>query len=138
MACFGAPVPLEDHADRAIVAAISMLTRQRDLNFLWRRDRRPAFGLGVGVSTGDVAAALLGSAERVEYTLVGDTVNLAQRLQDLARPAGRIVMNESTHDALREPVECTRLDEIFVKGRQTPVHAFRIDVYDEDGVEEEA
>ena len=135
MACFGAPVPLDDHADRAIKAAISMLTRQRALNEVWRRDRKPAFGLGIGVSTGDVAAALLGSAERVEYTLVGDTVNLAQRLQDLARPAGRIVINESTKAVLRAPVDCVALEEVIVKGRQTPVHAFRIDVYEEEDPE---
>ena len=137
MACFGAPVPLEDHADRAINAAVAMLTRQRALNSDWRTRGRAAFGLGIGVSTGDVAAALLGSAERVEYTLVGDTVNLAQRLQDLARPAGRIVMNASTHASLRDPVECVELDEIMVKGRQTPVHAFRIDVYDSEEEEGE-
>jgi adenylate cyclase len=137
MACFGAPVPLEDHADRAVKAAVAMVTRQRALNSAWRSGGKAAFGLGIGVSTGDVAAALLGSAERVEYTLVGDTVNLAQRLQDLARPAGRIVMNESTHASLRNPVECVELDEIMVKGRQTPVHAFRIDVYDAEEEEGE-
>ena len=54
------------------------------------------FGLGIGLSTGEVAAALLGSEERLEYTLVGDTVNLAQRLQDLARPAGSTVVGLST------------------------------------------
>jgi class 3 adenylate cyclase len=133
MACFGAPLPLDDHADRAVKAGVAMLLRQRALNDTWKRDRKPAFGLGIGVSTGQVAAALLGSAERVEYTLVGDTVNLAQRLQDLARPAGRIVINESTQSALREQVATVALDEIIVKGRQTPVHAFRIDVYSEEG-----
>ena len=60
----------------------------------------PEFGLGIGLSTGEVAAALLGSDERVEYTLVGDTVNLAQRLQDLARPAGTMVLSGATVDAL--------------------------------------
>ena len=109
------------------------MSGQRALNSEWRTRGRAPFGLGIGVSTGDVAAALLGSAERVEYTLVGDTVNLAQRLQDLARPAGRIVMNASTHASLRNPVECVELDEILVKGRQTPVHAFRIDVYGPEG-----
>ena len=64
------------------------------------RASKAPFGLGIGLSTGPVAAALLGSEERLEYTLVGDTVNLAQRLQDLARPAGRIVINESTYAAL--------------------------------------
>ena len=86
MACFGAPVALEDHADRAVSAAREMLERQHSLNARWAAVGRTAFGLGIGVSTGPVAAALLGSEERIEYTLVGDTVNLAQRLQDLARP----------------------------------------------------
>ncbi|MEX1008516.1 MAG: adenylate/guanylate cyclase domain-containing protein [Acidimicrobiia bacterium] len=128
MACFGAPLPLEDHADRSVAAARSMIERQRALNERWEADGRSAFGIGIGVSTGPVAAALLGSEERVEYTLVGDTVNLAQRLQDLARPAGRIVLNETTRAALRVPPECIDLGETIVKGRNAPVHAFRIDI----------
>ena len=65
-----------------------MHERQDAVNATWRADGLARFGLGIGLSTGEVAAALLGSDERLEYTLVGDTVNLAQRLQDLARPAG--------------------------------------------------
>ncbi len=133
MACFGAPVPVDDHADRALSAAIAMIVRQRELDVRWKADGRAAFGLGIGVSTGRVAAALLGSEERVEYTLVGDTVNLAQRLQDLARPAGRIVMNQTTRDALRVVPECDELDEQMVKGRSTPVRAWVVEV----GVEAE-
>jgi class 3 adenylate cyclase len=93
---------------------------------------------GIGLCTGTVAAALLGSEERLEYTLVGDTVNLAQRLQDLARPAGRIVMSESTHQALRGPVEAERLDPLAVKGRETPVQAYRITMIEttEEGTDE--
>ena len=77
----------------------------------------PPFGLGIGLSTGEVAAALLGSEERLEYTLVGDTVNLAQRLQDLARPAGCIVFSEATRAALRDAARCEALGEQAVKGR---------------------
>ncbi len=88
-----------------------MIERQRALNEKWATDGRHAFGIGIGVSTGPVAAALLGSEERVEYTLVGDTVNLAQRLQDLARPAGRIVVNETTYAALRVAPDCVDLGE---------------------------
>jgi class 3 adenylate cyclase len=131
MACFGAPVPLDDHADRAVCAARSMLERQRALNERWLAASRAPFGIGIGVSTGSVAAALLGSEERVEYTLVGDTVNLAQRLQDLARPSGRIVINESTYAALHSDFECVPLDETTVKGRNSPVRAYRIDVFDD-------
>jgi class 3 adenylate cyclase/ActR/RegA family two-component response regulator len=128
MACFGAPVALEDHADRAVGAARAMIERQHALNARWEADGRHPFGIGIGLSTGTVAAALLGSEERVEYTLVGDTVNLAQRLQDLARPAGRIVLNATTRAALRVVPHCVDLGDNIVKGRNAPVHAFRIDI----------
>ena len=84
MAVFGAPVPQADHADRAVVAALAMHALQTEINGRWRAGGLPAFGLGLGLSTGEAAAALLGSEERLEYTLVGDTVNLSQRLQQLA------------------------------------------------------
>jgi adenylate cyclase len=128
MASFGAPVPSDDHADRALDAARSMLDRQRALNARWAQEQLPEFGLGIGLSTGRVAAALLGSEERLEYTLVGDTVNIAQRLQDLARPAGRIVLSEATCDALREPPDCEPMGEQAIKGRRHTVRAFVIDM----------
>ena len=128
MACFGAPVTQEDHADRAVAAAIAMLQHQRGLNEQWTADARIPFGLGIGLSTGPVAAALLGSEERLEYTLVGDTVNLSQRLQDLARPEDRIVLSDATYQALSvPPANCEPLGEQLVKGRQTPVFAYLID-----------
>ena len=126
MAVFGAPFAQADHADRALVAAATMHERQAAVNDKWRHDGLPEFGLGIGLSTGEVAAALLGSAERVEYTLVGDTVNLAQRLQDLARPAGTTVLSGATVDALRVPPAVEAMGEQFVKGRETPVEAFRV------------
>ena len=126
MAVFGAPVPQVDHADRAVSAAVAMIERQAAVDERWARDRLPAFGLGIGVSTGPVAAALLGSQERLEYTVVGDTVNMAQRLQDQARPAGRIVLSEATYAALRTPVDAQRLEPLRVKGREAPVTAYVI------------
>jgi adenylate cyclase len=125
MAVFGAPFPQPDHADRAVRAAVQMHRRQRDLDAEWAGQGLAAFGLGIGLSTGEVAAALLGSAERVEYTLVGDTVNLTQRLQDLARPAGTTVLSESTAAAVSGwPLEAMR--PCHVKGRTAPVLAFRL------------
>jgi class 3 adenylate cyclase len=105
-----------------------MIEAQAELDGRWALVGLPAFGLGIGVSTGRVAAALLGSEERLEYTLVGDTVNLAQRLQDLARPAGSVVLSEATLHGLSDPPVCEALGEQTVKGRETPVRAYRIQV----------
>lgn len=129
MAVFGAPFPQADHAGCALRAALAMHDRQDRLNTEWIEAGRAAFGIGIGLSTGDVAAAMLGSDERFEYTVVGDTVNLAQRLQDLARPAGTTVIAGPTYDAL-EPAQFEDpfepLGDQFVKGRTTPVVAYRV------------
>ena len=81
--------------------------------------------LGIGLSTGEVAAALLGSEERLEYTLVGDTVNLSQRLQQWAEP-GEIVLSDATHAVLTVPCEAEALEPALVKGRHTPVLSYRV------------
>jgi class 3 adenylate cyclase len=126
LAVFGAPEPCADHADRAVVTAADMHARQDELNEQWRSQELPPFGLGVGISTGEVAAAMLGSDERLEYTVVGDTVNMSQRLQDLARPAGTTVLSDATWHALASPVAAEPMEPVLVKGRAAPVHAYRI------------
>jgi len=125
MAVFGAPFPQPDHADRAVAAAAGMHGLQAEINAEWRAAGLPEFGLGIGLSTGPAAAALLGSAERLEYTLVGDTVNLAQRLQGFAA-AGETVISSATRDVLSVPVPLVALPASLVKGRQTPVIPFKL------------
>ena len=125
MAVFGAPFPQSDHADRAVAAAFGMHALQAEINRDWELAGMPPFGLGLGLSTGEAAAALLGSAERLEYTLVGDTVNLSQRLQQLAA-AGETVLSEATVKALAAPVNLIPLPPQKVKGRDTPVVAFKL------------
>ena len=125
IAVFGAPFPQPEHADRAVAAAASMHSLQAEINARWRADGLPEFGLGIGLSTGVAAAALLGSEERLEYTLVGDTVNLAQRLQQLAA-AGETVLADATRDALTLPTATVALPPQLVKGRDTPVVAYKV------------
>jgi adenylate cyclase len=125
MAVFGAPLPLEDHADHAVAAALRMHASQADLNRDWEVRGLPPFGLGLGVSTGEVAAALLGSEDRLEYSMVGDSVNLTQRLQQWAF-AGETVLSEASHQALLRPLKAERLEPQLVKGRHTPVVAYRL------------
>ncbi len=126
MAVFGAPVPSTDHADRALAAALAMHAAQAKVNQVWLAEGLAPFGLGLGLSTGEVAAALLGSEERVEYTVVGDAVNLSQRLQQFAEP-GQTVLSEATWAALTNPpAGAQELAPQLVKGRETPVLSYRI------------
>nr|BFE82061.1 hypothetical protein GCM10020093_046620 [Planobispora longispora] len=125
MAVFGAPSPLEDHGPRAVRAAAGMHLRQRELNREWAARGAAPFDLGIGLCSGEVAAALLGSEERLEYTLVGDTVNLAQRMQDLARPYGTVAA-ESTVRAAGDAWPWKPLGSRVVKGRTTPVTAYHL------------
>jgi adenylate cyclase len=125
VAVFGAPIPRDDHVERAVHAAIAMHERQSEVNRRWATQGLPPFYLGIGLSTGEVAAALLGSEERLEYTLVGDTVNLAQRLQQWAAP-GEVVLSEATCDAGPPDLAVEPLEHGLVKGRNTPVRACRL------------
>jgi adenylate cyclase len=125
MAVFGAPFPQPDHADRSVAAAVAMHARQAQINATWAASGLHPFGLGIGLSTGEAAAALLGSAERLEYTLVGDTVNLSQRLQQFAA-AGETVLSDATARVLTVPVRTIALGAQLVKGRDTPVVAYKL------------
>lgn len=127
MAVFGAPVAQDDHADRALASAAAMHEAQDVVNERWAVDGLPPFGLGIGLSTGSAAAALLGSEERLEYTIVGDTVNLSARLQQWAS-AGETILSAPTHLAITTPVRAVALEPALVKGRTAPVLAYRIPV----------
>jgi class 3 adenylate cyclase/FixJ family two-component response regulator len=127
MAVFGAPFPQPNHPDRALEAAMAMHRSQHALNQSWEGTSREEFHLGIGLSTGKAAAALLGSEERLEYTLVGDTVNLAQRLQEMARPGGRTILSEATWARLTTRPTATPNPPELVKGRATPVVTYLLE-----------
>jgi class 3 adenylate cyclase len=126
-AAFGPTTTPGQHADQAFAAAQEMHSQQHQINEAWTSRGQPIFGMGIGLSTGQVAAVLLGSDERLEYTVVGDAVNLTQRLQDLARPAGTTVMSEATWESLTElPDEYEKLTAQLIKGRRAPATCYRI------------
>lgn len=125
-AVFGVPVPLEDHAVSAVLAGAEMQQSQRRMNVNWQAAGLPEFPIGIGVTTGEVAAGLLGSEEHVEYSVVGDVVNLAQRIQAWAGP-GDVVVDEATYAAVKPSVRAVALSPQRVKGREAVVAAYRIE-----------
>jgi class 3 adenylate cyclase/DNA-binding NarL/FixJ family response regulator len=125
MAIFGAPDPLPDHAVSALRCAIAMQGRQSELNSQgWGSDEVPMLGVGIGLNTGTVIAGTIGGGGRLEYTVIGDAVNVAQRLQSEAR-GGEIVAAASTVAAAPD-IPCEAIGLRSVKGREEPVEVFRV------------
>jgi adenylate cyclase len=124
MAVFGAPRPAEDHAARALWCAVAMQRRQAALNHEAASAGLPVFQIGIGVNTGTVIAGTLGGPGRLDYTVLGDAVNVAQRLQSEAEGgeilAAAVTVRQSDTDRA-EPVGHKRL-----KGRQHLVDVYRI------------
>ncbi|HYT30736.1 MAG TPA: adenylate/guanylate cyclase domain-containing protein, partial [Actinomycetota bacterium] len=124
MAVFGAPDPLPGHADRALRCALAMQARQAELNAEDEVGGRPPLAMGVGVNTGIVIAGTVGGGGRLEYTVVGDAVNVAQRLQAEAR-GGDILASAATVGAA-DGISAEAVGQLAVKGRKAPIETFRI------------
>lgn len=127
MAFWGAPIPQSDHARRAVAAGLEMLEAVEELNreFAHRGDD-VHLDIGVGIHTGEAVVGNVGSLTRkLDYTAVGDNVNLASRLESLNKERGtRILLSQTTRKALGEDVDCEALGEVTVKGKKRPVRIF--------------
>ncbi|MGH2725018.1 MAG: adenylate/guanylate cyclase domain-containing protein [Actinomycetota bacterium] len=121
---FGAPEPLPDHAERALRCALGMQTRQAELNAEGDRDGLPPLAMGIGVNTGTVMAGTMGGAGRLQYTVIGDAVNVAARLQGEAQASEVLATAATVAAAPGVPVEPAGARQ--VKGRAEPVECFRV------------
>ncbi|MGH9492754.1 MAG: CHASE2 domain-containing protein [Terriglobales bacterium] len=127
MAFWGSPFPQEDHAQRACSAALDMCARLEELNLRWREEGRPTLAIGVGLNTGPVNVGNMGSDRRLAWTVMGDNVNLASRLEGLTKEYGvRVVVSESTWQQLAAHFVGRDLDRIRVKGKQQPVGVYEL------------
>jgi adenylate cyclase len=125
MALFGAPIAKPDDAARAVKTAVEMQQALARLNSSWEARGRRSWTMGLGVNTGPVTAGNIGSARRMDYTVIGDAVNLSSRL--CANAAGaQILISDSTFQLLDGSYPARRLDPIQVKGKETPVEVFEI------------
>jgi adenylate cyclase len=124
---FGDPIPFEDHAERAVVTALEMRQGLRDLRTRWALPRDEELNVGIGISTGYVTVGNIGSATRTEYTVIGNHVNLASHLAQVAGPDQILVSERTlTVPAVKERVHATGLDEISLEGFHRPVAIFEI------------
>jgi len=126
MAFFGAPMPQPDHAERAVRAAVEI---QRSLR-VWNEDRAaqglPGFAARVALNSGPVVVGDIGSARRVDYTVLGNTVNVAARLEALVAGPGEVVVGPETHRLLAGAIPTEPLGEFQLKGLQQKIIAHRV------------
>ena len=119
---FGVPVPLDDHADQALNAALEM---QRRLHGSRGSGNALLEAVGISIHTGMVLSGNIGSKRRREYTVIGDSVNVAARLNGVAGP-GEIVITQNCYANLKQTIEVDKLPPQMMKGRVSPIDAYRI------------
>jgi class 3 adenylate cyclase len=121
MVLFGAPVSTGQDALRSVECALKMLEVRRSLNEISKH----SLEVGIGIATGSVVAGCMGSDQRLSYTVLGHSVNLASRLCSVAQ-AGEIVMDAETHEAARELIQAEPMPPMQLKGISEPVHPWRV------------
>src|SRR5579862_239516 len=125
MAQWGAPLGESDDADRSMEAALDMMDALDKLNERWRSESRPELQIGIGLNYGEAFAGNIGSERRLEYTVIGDTVNTASRLCSAAGPR-EILISDEFRRALTSPPPLVALPPIELKGKAQPVPVFRV------------
>jgi adenylate cyclase len=120
MAYFGAPMGYPDDALRSVKAAVDMQREFVNLQKKWVQEGLKKIGLGIGLSTGEVIFGNVGTERAMNYTIVGDTVNIAQRLEGVAL-AGQILLSESTYEMVKEKIIAKKLSQKTLKGKKEPL-----------------
>lgn len=128
MVIFGAPADDPYQEEHAVKAALEMQVELRELCAQWEREGRPAVRIGIGINSGAAVVGNFGSTQRMEYTAIGDTVNLAARLETATKEVGAdILISEYTYNAVRGLFRTTRVGPIQVKGRSDPVVVYSVE-----------
>ena len=127
MAVFGAPLELEDHAWRAVQSALDMRQRLKIFNERRIIQEQPQIRIGVGISSGEVVSGNIGSHKRMDYTVIGDGVNLSSRLETVTKEYDcDIILSEFTYNLCSERIWTRQLDTIRVKGKHQAVNIYEL------------
>jgi adenylate cyclase len=125
MAFWNAPVEQENHAELACRTALEMMEVLKQLNEQWPEEKK--LNIGIGLNTGVMTVGNMGSKSRMDYTLMGDSVNLGARLEGTNKIYGtNIIISEFTYEQVKDRFVCRELDNIRVKGKQKPVKIFQV------------
>ena len=127
MALWGAPLKRDDHPVRAVRAALRLLEKLPELNVELKESGYPEIRIGIGINTGFAILGNIGSEKKLDYTVIGDAVNLASRIEGLTKQYScGILVSESTYDLVKDHFECEYVDKVNVKGKDKPVKIFKV------------
>jgi adenylate cyclase len=127
MAFWGSPYPQADHAFRSCSCALRMVRGLAQLNAKWKAAGHPPLSIGIGLNTGQVNVGNMGSARRLSWTVMGDNVNLASRLEGITKQYHvQLIISESTYRQVANQFVCRDLDKIRVKGKNLPVNIYEL------------
>lgn len=136
MAVFGVPFPQEDDSIRACRSALRMRNALTEFNEIQKHLGREPVGIGIGINSGEVISGNIGSERRLEYTCIGDGVNLASRIEGVSKHYGvTILMSEYTHNEIGDTFITRELDTVRVLGKQQPIRLFELIGENESDVE---
>ncbi len=127
MAFWGAPLRLENHAELAARTALQMQAALEQLNQRWKQQGRPELKIGVGINSGEMIFGNIGSERRMDFTVIGDNVNLAARLESVTKELkASIVISDATYQRIADVAEVRDLGTIHVKGKDVPIHVYEL------------
>jgi adenylate cyclase len=122
MAFWGAPLKSDDHALQATRAALKMIEQLKVVNEEFKLKKWPQIEVGIGLHTGDVILGNIGSDKKLDYTVIGDNVNLSSRVEGLTKAYhAQLLVTESTFERIKDTVPCRILDRVCVKGKSKPI-----------------
>jgi adenylate cyclase len=139
MAIFGAPLDLPDHPIKACHSALEMIEELKNLNQKWIAEGKHPMDIGIGINTGPMMVGNMGSAQRFDFTAMGDSVNLGSRLEGVNKSyKTNIIISEFTFERVKNEFTCMELDAVRVKGKKRPVKIYSLVGYkDLPGIQEE-
>lgn len=127
MAVFGAPLPVENHAWKAIQSALDMRRRLAEFNQKRQSRTQPPISIGIGISSGEVVSGNIGSQKRMDYTVIGDGVDISSRLEGITKEYGcDIILSEYTYQFCQDKIWARELDRICVKGKTKPIRIYEL------------
>ncbi|MBR6127430.1 adenylate/guanylate cyclase domain-containing protein, partial [bacterium] len=126
MAIFGEPIQDENHPANAVKCGFEMLKKVEELQQKWEKEGKPKIEIGIGINTGEAFVGNIGSENRMEYTVIGDTVNLASRLESYNKTFNsKMLISTETYNASKDIIEARKISDVEVRGK-----ANKLDIYE--------